>query len=491
MPGLAPRTERLVALGIASALVIARSFVYLAYEHAYFDSDQAIVGLMAKHLSEGRAFPLFFYGQAYMLAVESWLAVPFFWIAGPTVAALRSSLVLTNLASAVLIILGLERYGGLRPLYGLVAALFFIFPPPMISALLVDAMGGNVEPFFYVPLLWLLRNRPLWFGAVLGIGFLNREFTIYVVPVVLAAQALEGRLFRREAVRAWLLTAVAFLAVWEGVQALKPYADLMGPGTRGQLLRGFDDSQIANLTGRVRVVPRELPERIWVAVTTQMPRLLGGVRIEVPPAWQGRNWMAWALAAAFVAASVRIVTLALLRPRPKLVRAAFGWYLIGVGLASTAGYVLARPVVAGATRYMLLALLIPVGITAVLLALEPRAWLRRIAVASVLVWAAFSGIDNLQHLRRYQRGSVTDSSRPLADALTAKGVGILRANYWRAYKLTFLTGERVKIASTGLVRIREYQELAAGEGKDLLLLGEQPCAGGQQIAPEHFLCPTP
>ena len=35
-------------------------------EQSFFDSDQAIVGLMAKHLSELRAFPVFFYGQTYM-----------------------------------------------------------------------------------------------------------------------------------------------------------------------------------------------------------------------------------------------------------------------------------------------------------------------------------------------------------------------------------------------------------------------------------------
>ena len=74
---------------IAAALVIARSLVFTIYEHADFDSDQAIVGLMAKHLSEGRAFPLFFYGQTFMLGVEAWLMAPVFWVMGPTVAALK------------------------------------------------------------------------------------------------------------------------------------------------------------------------------------------------------------------------------------------------------------------------------------------------------------------------------------------------------------------------------------------------------------------
>jgi len=68
------RQEMAVALTVAAALVLFRSIVFIAYEHAFFDSDQAIVGLMAKHLVEGRAFPLFYYGQTYMLVVDAWVA---------------------------------------------------------------------------------------------------------------------------------------------------------------------------------------------------------------------------------------------------------------------------------------------------------------------------------------------------------------------------------------------------------------------------------
>ena len=46
-----------------------------------FDSDQAIFGLMAKHLSELRALPVFMYGQNYILGVEAWMAAPLFAVA--------------------------------------------------------------------------------------------------------------------------------------------------------------------------------------------------------------------------------------------------------------------------------------------------------------------------------------------------------------------------------------------------------------------------
>src|SRR5215475_6846715 len=98
------RDRRLwLAIGAAAALVVFRSFVFLRYEQN-FDSDQAIVGLMAKHLSEFRSFPLFFYGQNYMLGVEAWIAAPFFWVGGPTVAMLRLPLMLINIAVVVLLL---------------------------------------------------------------------------------------------------------------------------------------------------------------------------------------------------------------------------------------------------------------------------------------------------------------------------------------------------------------------------------------------------
>src|SRR2546428_12581251 len=90
------RREALAFGGLAVVLALLRCFVPVYYEGFDFDSDQAVVGLMAKHLSELRAFPLFFYGQHYMLGVQAWLAAPFFLIGGTSVAMLRAPLVIIN-----------------------------------------------------------------------------------------------------------------------------------------------------------------------------------------------------------------------------------------------------------------------------------------------------------------------------------------------------------------------------------------------------------
>ena len=66
-----------------TALVLLRSYIFVRYGPAFFDSDQAVVGLMAKHLSDFQRFPLFYYSLNYILGVEAWIMVPFFWLAGP------------------------------------------------------------------------------------------------------------------------------------------------------------------------------------------------------------------------------------------------------------------------------------------------------------------------------------------------------------------------------------------------------------------------
>jgi hypothetical protein len=476
-------------LVVVSALVVLRSLVFALYEQAYFDSDQAIVGLMAKHLSEGRALPLFFYGQPFMLAVEAWWAVPFFWIGGPTVGALRASLIATNLAAAILLIAGLVRWGGLRPALAGMATLFFTFAPPFTSAHLVEAQGGNVEPLFWVPLLWFVRARPIVFGALLAVAYLNREFAIFAMPVLVASDLLARRLFTRETIRHWLLAAVAFLVVFDLVQSLKPYADLNGPGTRGELYGGFAQSQFVNLTTRMEVKFTGLATRTATFGRDLLPALIGGRRVEEPYARQGREWMFYPLAIGLAAIALRLGVLLMRRQaRVPAGQVPFAWYLTAVGLVASASVVLVRPIDPGATRYLLLSLFIPIGLVALVLALEPRRWIRSAVVAGMIAWAGFSAIDHVRQVSRYRRGEEPNTLRTLADTLVARGITITDAPYWRAYKITFLAREQVKVASTDFIRIDEYQRLANAQGDKLRRLSEQPCDGGEEIAAGWYLC---
>ncbi|MEE2637789.1 MAG: hypothetical protein VYE68_11225, partial [Acidobacteriota bacterium] len=55
------KREHVWVLIVGVAVVTLRSAVFVFLD-AVFDSDQAIVGLMAKHLGDGRALPVFTYG---------------------------------------------------------------------------------------------------------------------------------------------------------------------------------------------------------------------------------------------------------------------------------------------------------------------------------------------------------------------------------------------------------------------------------------------
>lgn len=486
------RRELILALGVAALLVALRSWVFVGYEQAFFTSDQAIVGLMAKHISEGRAFPLFFYGQSYMLAVEAYVAAPFVLIGGPTVASLHLSLVAWNLCAAALLIVGLNRFAGLRPLYGLVAAAVFVFAPPETSALLTEAQGGSIEPFVYVLLLWWLREKPLALGALLGLGFLNREFTVFAVPGLLLADLWQRRRTPTAAVvdstrapfwKHWFLALVAFTAVWEASTALQPYADFMGPGTRGQMLRGYPGSQLASVSERTTFSVGEFPARVRATAGRFLPLLMGGVKYE-DSAVQGRDWMRWPILLTLLAMAMRVAWLAIRQRNPA--PALFAFYVLSIGAVVLVAFCLVRTPTEGTLRYVLMLLFVPIGIVATLLAIEPNRFVRGAVCATVGLWMIGSAADHVVYGRRYLAGQPNEI-RVLTDVLVSKGITVAEAPYRLAYKTTYIAREKVKVASVDVVRIEEYQKLAAAAADSIIGITRHDCAGGER-AGIYYLC---
>jgi hypothetical protein len=281
---------------------------------------------------------------------------------------------------------------------------------------------------------------------------------------------------------------VVFLAVWQAVQALQPYSDLMGPGTRGQLLGGFAGSQVSNLAGRVTVDVDSVPSRIEAMGRLHVPRMLGAIVYE-DGIGRRRSWLMWLLAAGLIAALLRTALVVHRRARSNglrsLRRAAFGWYLLAVGGLAAAAYLAARPVSEEYSRYGLLVILMPIGLVGVLLSLDSQRAVRAVAIAAVLAWAAISLTDTTRLYLRYSSAE-PDELRVLADALVARKVRTADAPYWTAYAVTFLSGERVRVASTDFVRITEYQAAAATD-PGAIHVREQPCVHGERVA-RWYLC---
>src|SRR5687768_13604782 len=84
MPAAGSHTRRTWPyIAAVIAITIASRIPQLASPHLLLDGDECIAGLMAKHLAEGRAFPVFFYGQTYGLAlVEAPTAAAVYLVAG-------------------------------------------------------------------------------------------------------------------------------------------------------------------------------------------------------------------------------------------------------------------------------------------------------------------------------------------------------------------------------------------------------------------------
>ena len=206
------RGETWFFTALAVLLVLVRAAVFIFRGYIDFNSDQAIVGLMAKHISEFRTVPLFFYGQNYMLGVQAWIVAPFFWVARPSIAVLKTPLVLLNIAAAVLLMRGVSTRLRLRPAVGFVAALPFIMPTPVVAGNFLQTLGSSgVEPLLYVLILWMLQSRPFAFGALLVIGYLHREFTLYAIPALVVIHAADRSIWSAAAARwmAWMAAGAA------------------------------------------------------------------------------------------------------------------------------------------------------------------------------------------------------------------------------------------------------------------------------------------
>src|SRR3990170_3565645 len=77
-----------LALILALAMAAAVKSALLLTHSVPFNSDEAIVGLMARHILRGER-PTFFYGQAYLGSLDAWLVAGVFSVFGPSTLGIR------------------------------------------------------------------------------------------------------------------------------------------------------------------------------------------------------------------------------------------------------------------------------------------------------------------------------------------------------------------------------------------------------------------
>ncbi len=225
-----------VALATRAALVLL--VVAAAYRVALvlrgwpaLDSDEAIIGLMARHVLRGER-PIFFWGQSYMGAFEAYFVAPFFAVFGSSIATLHLSILLLILGFfAALYFVARAAYG---PAVGILTLAWLALGPPLSLIRELGAIGGYQEMLLFAALIvlgvWerlrrpnpLPRDRREWLrclatyagiGLCMGIGLWS---DLLIAPVLLMAVLALVAARRRELLsRAGLVLLVTFLlGVW-------------------------------------------------------------------------------------------------------------------------------------------------------------------------------------------------------------------------------------------------------------------------------------
>src|SRR6266480_6885108 len=175
-------------LFIAFLLIVGTArFTILLASRAHVHSDEAIIGLMGKHILEGRYFPFYMYGQPYNAgaAWEAYLAAITFAVFGVGVIPLKSCIVVLSLLCLFLF------YRMCLALYdqrtALLATFAFAFAPSLLKWHF--QVRGYSWYFLAIPLLTILflsiqstpnRRWPLFllFGAISGLSIWNLELGI-------------------------------------------------------------------------------------------------------------------------------------------------------------------------------------------------------------------------------------------------------------------------------------------------------------------------
>lgn len=224
--------RRLGEWGFVAGLILIAALLRLDFMRGgdfVIDADEAIVGLMGKHILEGRSIPTFYYGQHYMGSLEAICASLMFAVFGVSSVTLQLvPLTFSLLLVYLMYVLG-RAVGGVP--VGRVAALLYAVPPASLVVWSFKARGGFIELLVLGALAMLFTVRwlkkPTWnllyptlIWLTVGIGWwVNNQIIYFIVPIGIfgAIKSLStiraGRLSLRQATA---LSAVSISAFFVG-----------------------------------------------------------------------------------------------------------------------------------------------------------------------------------------------------------------------------------------------------------------------------------
>jgi hypothetical protein len=429
-------------------VAVALKLALLALETFPFHADEAVVGLMARHILQGR-WPAFFYGQAYMGSVDASLVAAAFALFGEGVGAIR--LVQVGLYSGtVLTAMRLAEEVSSSPAVPIAAGALMAIPTVNVTLYTTVSLGGYGEALLIGNLLLLIglwasrspsetRLSGLW-ATLAGLGFWGFGLTlVYSLP----SGILLFRSLWRSLDRPGFLRRAAVIVGGAALGAAPWLWSVASTGV-GSFLQELLGSAIAGSS----------PARPLAYLGSHALNLLifgSTATLGLRPPWEVR-WLAWPLLP--VAVAFWIAALGLAARRLRADRAARArWLLLGVTSAVVVGFWLTPFGADPSGRYFL-----PLAVPLAIWGAELAQWLaervsRTLAIAAVLAVIGFNLVGTLQSALQNPPGITTqfapDARIDAADVealvplLGDLGETRGYSTYWVAYPLAFLSGEEL------------------------------------------------
>ena len=436
-------------LGLVAALLAALALkLSLLFANALpFNSDEAVVALMARHIMRGER-PLFFYGQAYMGSLDAYFVAGGFSLFGEhvwVVRAVQITLYLLTLSLVYLFVLRAFR----SPRMAAIAALLMALPSVNQTLYTTVSLGGYGEALLIGTLTMALCLPPasgrvgplrsLVLGLLVGIGL-----WVFPLSLTMSLPAIFTLVWFAKRTMRWRDLAscagMGLVGAWLGMRPWVTSYTLFGQSAVTELFGGaIAGSGTATAWGAIG--PR-LANLIVFGST-----VVAGIR----PPW-AITWLFWPLAPIAIMFLLGTIAYGLVKLREKSEAAPARWMVFGAALLLCIAFVL-TPFGGDPTgRYFLpLGVCLAIGGADMLEALwrtRPR-WAMA-ALAGVLVF----NLGATFQCARANPPGLTTQFDPVAQIDTRALPGLiafLRAhgetrgytNYWVEYPLAFLSGEEL------------------------------------------------
>jgi 4-amino-4-deoxy-L-arabinose transferase-like glycosyltransferase len=451
-------------------------------------SDQAVTGLMAKHIVEKGTHPVFYYGQAYGGALETYFLAAVFSLLGPTAFAFDVAMYVWLAFLLVLVFaLGRQAFGSEAALY---AVAFLAIPPcffllkgltsssiyvtlallaaAMLSAALAveERLSGGRSPGQAIGLLGLLA----------GIAWWTDPLAVYFYLAILA----------------WFLLVRP--SVFRQFRSYPVFLLSFALGSLPWWLANLHDSWPSlRIPEAARLPVREAAVgfiRFW---TTAVPVLFGARPFyEAAPLFPGAGIVAfliYAVPVLFAAGAVLTAALGKKRRDPPDPKSAARPLLLLLMMMASMQFVVswsARSYQSSPRflfpMYVPFALLIGFFFSRARRRVPPLLLIA--AAGGVLAFQAL-GIARAPREDDFATQPTTGRVDPIIRALDARGLTDVYTGYWLANRLAFESRERIQDATIGLDGLDRYppyaEHVAQSTKPAVILTGEEAEAFAQFV----------